>query len=294
MRPSEWPTLLVLCFCYAAWLAVVAWADRLGWLAWPLLAVIITLFSSLQHEVVHGHPFRDRRLNAALVFPALNLFIAYRRFEATHLAHHDDANLTDPRKDPESCYCDPADWRRYGRLRRLLLVANNTLAGRLLLGPALYLWSAWGGDLRRIARGDIDVLRAWLWHLPALLAVLACLVALGTVSVWAYLVCCYAGLSLLMLRTFLEHQAHASVMGRVVIIEERGPLAFLFLNNNLHAVHHRHPGLPWYELPRVYRRNRRAFQALNHGYVYRSYAGILRAYAFRAKEAVPHPLLPVR
>jgi fatty acid desaturase len=30
----------------------------------------------------------------------------------------------------------------------------------------------------------------------------------------------------------------------------------LFLNNNLHAVHHRYPTLPWFELPKRYRTDR--------------------------------------
>jgi len=293
MRQIEWPTIAVLVLCYAAWAGVVAVADRLGWAAWPLLAVTLTLFSSLQHEALHGHPFRNRHLNAALVFPALNLLVPYHRFRALHLAHHDNASLTDPVRDPESCYRDPADWQRYGRPRRSLLMANNTLAGRLLLGPALYLLAFWAGDARRIRRGERDVAVAWLLHLAGALPVLAFLASYGRLSLGTYLICCYGGLSLLMLRTFLEHQAARSVFARVVIIEDRGALAFLFLNNNLHAVHHRYPALPWYALPGIYRRHRRAFLALNGGYVYRSYWQVIRRYAFRAKEPVAHPLLPV-
>ena len=77
---------------------------------------------------------------------------------------------------------------------------------------------------------------------------------------------------------------------RSVIIEDRGPLALLFLNNNLHAVHHKHPKVPWYLLPDLYRREAARFTHLNDGYVYRSYGEIFRRYFFQRKDPVPHPL----
>lgn len=92
------------------------------------------------------------------------------------------------------------------------------------------------------------------------------------------------------IRTFLEHRAHETAQGRTVVIEDTGPLAFLFLNNNLHIVHHMHPGVPWYALPRLYRARRAEFLAANDGYFYRNYLQIFRNYLLRAKDPVPHPL----
>jgi fatty acid desaturase len=66
----------------------------------------------------------------------------------------------------------------------------------------------------------------------------------------------WVGHGLLRIRTFLEHRAHEAARARTVIIEDRGPLSVLFLNNNFHAVHHMHPAVPWYRLPAVYRANR--------------------------------------
>jgi len=68
----------------------------------PLLALVITLHSSLQHEVIHGHPTKWAVVNALLVWPAIGLFIPYARFRDSHLAHHQDARLTDPYDDPET------------------------------------------------------------------------------------------------------------------------------------------------------------------------------------------------
>ena len=73
------------------------------------------------------------------------------------------------------------------------------------------------------------------------------------------------------------------------MIEDRGFLAFLFLNNNFHVVHHSHPRVPWYRLPQLYAKNRERFLTRNGGYVYRSYADIFRRHLLRRKDPVPHP-----
>lgn len=290
-RGVEWPTLGLLVGTYALWaLALFGMSQVSLWLAVPLAGWAIAQHSSLQHEAIHGHPFRDARLNAALVFPALALVIPYARFRDTHLAHHQDAILTDPYDDPESNYMAERDWVSIPGWLRAVLRVNNTLAGRLLIGPmvgqAFWLLSDW-----RLARkGDRAVIRGWLWHLPAMAAALA-LVALSPMPIWAYLVAAYVGLSLLKIRTFLEHQAHEKARGRTVIIEDRGPLALLFLNNNLHVVHHMHPRVPWYRLPELYRSNRARYLGVNDGYRYGSYGEIFRRYLWAAKDPVPHPLL---
>ena len=290
----EWPTFGLIFATYALFLACLFWLPQAS-VALAVLALIpvIALQSSLQHEVIHGHPFAERRLGEALVFVSLNLAIPYLRFRDTHLAHHMDATLTDPYDDPESNYLDPAVWARLPRGLRALLQANNTLLGRMLLGPAIGQAVFMAADWRAIRAGDKAVLRGWLWH-AALSGCVVALVLASPLPLWAYLVACYGGLSVLKIRTFLEHQAHERARGRTVIIEDRGPLAFLFLNNNLHVVHHMHPKLPWYRLPRIYFNNREAYLSRNAGYSYRSYGQIFRSHLLRAKDPVPHPLYPPR
>ena len=109
---------------------------------------------------------------------------------------------------------------------------------------------------------------------------------------WAYLLAAWIGHALLKIRTFLEHRAHEAARARTVVIEDRGPLALLFLNNNLHVVHHMHPAVPWYRLPALYAANRDHYIRRNDGYIYRNYLEIFRAHLFRAKDPVPHPLMP--
>jgi fatty acid desaturase len=290
----EWPTVVLLVATYGIWAAattlVAGWSLPLGIL---LTAVAIAQFSSLQHEVLHGHPFRSQAVNEALVFPALTMFVPYLRFRDMHLAHHHDPVLTDPYDDPESNYHDPAVWARLPALLRSLLKANNTLLGRMVLGPAVGTFLLCRGDLAAVRAGDRAVLRAWGMHAAGLALVLGWLVLTGGMPVLAYAAAAYIAFGILKIRTFLEHRAHEAARARTVIIEDRGPLALLFLNNNLHVVHHMHPSVPWYRLPAMYRAGREHYLRRNDGYLYRSYAEIFVRYFLRAKDPVPHPLWPL-
>ncbi len=290
-KSIEWPTLALLALCYAVWGIGTTWAA-----AWflPLGMVLVTLsaalHSSLSHEALHGHPTRLRWLNEALVFPALSLCIPYIRFRDTHLAHHQDAILTDPYDDPESNYLDASVWERLSPWTQAVLNLNNRLLGRLLIGPIVSQMAFMTADWRAIRAGDRAVLRGWLWHIPALALVIWWMAALGRMPVWAFVLSTYVAISILKIRTFLEHQAHLRARGRTVIIEDRGLLSVLFLNNNLHVVHHMHPKLPWYRLPALYFANRDRYLARNDGYMFPSYGAIFRRYLFKAKDPVPHPL----
>ncbi|NOD78030.1 MULTISPECIES: fatty acid desaturase [unclassified Ruegeria] len=291
-QSPEWGTLFLIIACYGAWLAGLFWLASLSvWLAVPALAVVAALHSSLTHEALHGHPFRTKWVNEALMALPLTLFIPYNRFRDLHLAHHQDAALTDPYDDPESNYLDPKVWSTLPRGLQKLLAVNNTLLGRMVLGPAigqvLFLRDEWRGA----RHWDKDILLAWALHLPGA-AVVLWVVAQSSMPVWAYLISAYFGLGLLKIRTFLEHRAHEKSRARTVIIEDRGPLAFLFLNNNLHVVHHMNPNAPWYQLPQLYEDGKDRYLACNEAYVYRSYAQIFRQYLLRAKDPVPHPLWP--
>jgi fatty acid desaturase len=281
VRAVEWPTLIVFAATYALWVL----STTVLWTFSPILAVLaaalaIAQFSSLTHEVLHGHPFRSQTLSEALVFPGLTVFVPYLRFKDLHLQHHFDPALTDPYDDPESNYCDPAVWARMPAFTKLILRFNNTL---------IFLASDW----RLMRAGDRRVMLGWALHLPGLALVLTWLSTVAAMPVWAYLVAVYVSMSLLKIRTFLEHRAHEAARARTVIIESRGPLSLLFLNNNFHVVHHMHPAVPWYKLSALYFGNRDHYLRRNEGYVYRNYAEIVRQFLFRAKDPVPHPVFPV-
>jgi len=290
-RAVEWPTLAMIAGCYGLWALASVFVYPLSpVLSVLLLGILIAFHGSLTHEVLHGHPFKTQAWNEAMMFPALGLWIPYNRFRDLHLAHHQDQRLTDPFDDPESNYLDPGVWEKLPRWKQQVFALNNTLLGRMVLGPivgqALFMQSEW----QAARAGDRAVLLAWALHLPGVVMVLAWVHFVTDLPIWAYLLAAHIGLGLLKIRTFLEHQAHERARGRTVIIEDRGPLAFLFLNNNLHVVHHMHPRVPWYRLPQLYRDNKSRYLDRNDGYRYTSYGEVFRKFLFRAKDPVAHPL----
>lgn len=219
----------------------------------------------------------------------LTLFIPYQRFRDLHLAHHRDETLTDPYDDPESNYLDPKVWTLLRPWQKRILSVNNTLLGRIVLGPGIGQVMFMRDEVHGALRRDDEILRAWAIHLLGVAAVLW-VVSQSLMPIWAYLLSAYFGLGLVKIRTFLEHRAHEDTNARTVIIEDRGLLAFLFLNNNLHVVHHMNPRAPWYRLPALYRADKDRYLTSNKAYVYRSYSEIIRTYLWRAKDPVAHPL----
>jgi fatty acid desaturase len=138
--------------------------------------------------------------------------------------------------------------------------------------------------------GDPAVLRIWLRHCLAVMLLLWLIARFGSLHPAAYLLAAYFGMGLLMVRSFIEHQATEKANQRSVIIETRGPLSLLFLNNNFHSVHHAYPSLAWYRIPAFFRENRSRFLRMNGGYRYESYWEVFRRYGFRAKEPVAYPM----
>lgn len=292
VRTFEWPTLVVLACCYAVWFAATWGNASLGPILLVLfLAPLVTLHSSLQHEALHGHPTRSNSLNEAMVFLPLGLLFPYRRFKALHLRHHNDAALTDPYDDPESFYYAIADWHRLPAWVQKVLDFNNTFLGRFTIGPLVMFVGFVGRDMQLIQGGDRQVARAWLLHIAGVVVVLGWAVGVCGIPAWLYAASAYVGLSILNLRTFAEHQAHETLGGRTVIVEASPLFGLLFLNNNLHYVHHEHPRVPWYRLPELYRAHKAAFQAANESYSFRGYGEMIRRYLFRSKAPVPHPFL---
>jgi fatty acid desaturase len=287
----EWPTIGLAAALYLAFglltyfYAVVPW-----WLLAALGGYLVALHGSLTHEVIHGHPTRLAWLNRLFVLPSLCLVMPFALYRESHLAHHRDENLTDPLLDPESFYLTAERWARIGPVARAVLHANNSLLGRLSLGPLLLTGRVLLGLLRDLARRERDQLLGWAQHGVAVALTLAWVVGVCGLPIWLYLLCfAYPGLALTLLRSFLEHRAHPDVSERTAIVES-GPLgSLLFLNNNLHWLHHRQPGLPWYRLPARWRATREAVLQENGGYYYADYGELFRRYSLRAKEPVVHP-----
>jgi fatty acid desaturase len=285
-RPSaviEWPTWILASIVYGGWLALTYFAGQLPWwVILPAAAWISAWQHSLQHEIIHNHPTRTLWVNTALGFLPLSLWLPYIRYRDLHLIHHRDHLLTDPIEDPESYYLSDQVWQRRGPIARWARRRLNTFAGRILLGPFVTIPLFLIEEIAGLAAGSAARWRVWGFHMLGVIAVLLWVEAVCGIPLWQYLLFfVYPGAALTAIRSFAEHRAAIDPNHRTAIVENAPILGLLFLYNNLHVVHHLHPGLPWYAIPRIYRENRASILGRNNGLVYRGYSDVVRRYLMR-------------
>jgi fatty acid desaturase len=285
----EWPTIALAALIYGAW-AVVTYFHAL--IPLPLRVMIgawlIAWHGSLQHEIIHGHPTPWRRFNTILALPPLAIWLPFEIYRRCHITHHVLEHLTDPARDPESRYLAP-DPGRTARLARSVGRLQQSLLGRLTLGPLVDAWEFLAREVMHLGRGDLDRLRIWALHMTMVVAILAWLRLVCHLSLGQYLLCfVYPGIALSLIRSFAEHRAHPDPAQRTAIVERAPVLGLLFLYNNLHVAHHFRPDLPWYALPALYRRERERLLAANGGLVYDGYADVFRRYLLRPHDELMH------
>ena len=287
----EWPTVLLIAATYGGWLGLTAlYATMPAWVVLPPLAILLTLQSSLQHEILHGHPTRWRGVNRALGNVPLSLWIPFERYRQTHLIHHVDERLTDPLDDPESYYWTPDDWARLHPVARWLVRAQTTLAGRVLIGPVWSILRFWAAEARRLAAGVPGVRRMWLEHLVLTVPVILWVTQVGGMPLGVYVGgAVLPGTGILLIRSFAEHRARPGARERTAIVENARLLGPLFLYNNLHSVHHEEPMIPWYQYNAWYQRHRDRLVRENGGLVYDSYLDVARRYLLWSHDRPEHP-----
>ena len=286
----EWPTVGLIVSVYGVLILLVRFHAVLPWwLILPIGSYAACLHSSLQHEVLHGHPTRNRTVNELLVFVTPHLWLPYGRYRDLHIKHHNALHLTCPVQDPESYYLLPDDWSAMTGFKRALFSFNNTLFGRMLIGPAVGVIQFWSGEIMQMLRGRRDIVRCWSAFVLSSTIVLGFVAWMG-MPIWQYiLLIAYPAISLALVRSFCEHQAAEDVGERTIIVEASRFWSLLFLNNNLHIAHHEKPALPWYRLSGYYAQERENLLAKNKHYLMRGYVEIFRRYFFNAKESVQHP-----
>jgi fatty acid desaturase len=179
-RGVEWPTAGLAVTIYGLWLLATYFYRNLPWLALTALGAWIVAWQlNLQHEIIHGHPTRNRRVNEAIACWPLSLWLPYSIYRSTHLAHHRDANLTDPFEDPESYYWTEAGWRGLGPVWRAIAYAQTTLLGRVAIGPPLLI----GRFVRNLARD------AWRDERGARRTLARHLILCAPVLIWVATIC---------------------------------------------------------------------------------------------------------
>ena len=290
-RPGvEWRTVAVAVGVHGLWLAVVALH---GAVPWPLTVLALGLVSawhgSLQHETIHGHPFRSQRLNALLASLPVSLHLPYLVYRRYHWAHHDCPELTDPTDDSESFYVTARRWESIGPLRRAFLVAHHTLLGRLVLGPPRYIAGVLVHQAREIWRGDRELARWWSAHVVAATALGWFVVAVMGLPLWQYLLgATYLGNALTLMRSYCEHRWVEGATRSAVVRSGRF-FSMLYLYNNLHHVHHADPGVAWYRLPAHAEATGGYEEAAAGAGLYRGYFELARRFLVRPFDHPVHP-----
>lgn len=269
----EWPTVVLAAVIYGGMLALTFLWNRLSpWFILPVGAWLGAWHMSLQHEIIHGHPTRSQRLNDALGFAPIMLWMPYFRYRDSHLGHHRAEWLTDPLSDPESAYHTPERWQQMSRPARWLHLVSVTFLGRPIVGPFVAISSFLRAEIGLVAAGQPRLARIWAGHLAGVALVLCWLVWGCHIHPGSYvLLVVWPGTGLALLRSLVEHQAAVRPQDRTAIVERGGPLALLFLYNNLHVVHHLYPGLPWYRVPAKWLEQKAELMQEHRGSYYRSY-----------------------
>ena len=286
---AEWATWGLVLFVYGAWTGLLLSFPHWHGAAWFVaMTLTLTLHSSLCHELIHGHPTRSDRFNALLGFPPITLIFPYDVFRVDHLRHHNGEIISCPGVDPESFFVCPETWERLSPMRRFIARANMTLAGRLLMGPGTSV-------LHLLRRASVDLVSGpwsrramWISHYALVVTLLVGVQALLGIPWWLYALSAYCSLSLIMLRSFYEHRPDPDPERRSVIQHGCPLTRLLFLNNNYHAVHHRHPELPWIRIPAEFRQNRTAYLRDNGQFEYPGYSRWF-AFLFRPVNSPIHP-----
>ncbi len=286
----EWPTWILLFLTYAAWIALTLnWHLVPGWLLWILGGFTLALHSSLQHEAIHGHPTRSRKLNLALVSPPLLLWLSIEHYYENHSRHHQN-ELTNPESDPESFFVAEDKWKKLPRWRQRILLFNNTFAGRMLIGPWLVMAGVASGETRRLLAGDYRRVGSLVRHAAGVAAMLCWIMAVCEMPFYIYLLAfVWPGTSMMMTRSFLEHRYDPDGAQRTVLVDGCPITRLLFLNNNFHWIHHDRPGLAWYRIPAVARAERERVLERNGHYYYPGYWTIARRFLFRPWTSPVYP-----
>ena len=278
---AEWRTLLVVVAVYGLTvLTVVRYEVLTPWLAIPMLAVLGAWHLSMQHEVLHGHPFKNQFLNDAIGGIPVTLWIPYLAFKKDHHEHH-LSDLTNPALDNESYYVSQEQWDKAGRIRRAAWTANRTILFRIFVWTIVSTMTYVLSVLKRAARNEKSDRLAVVLHVVGVVFVVY-LVLLSNMPLWQFaLGTVYGGRILNAIRPFPEHKYQSGVETRTAMIMAGPFMSLLMLNNNLHVAHHDEPGVPWYGYHKLMNRVNAVERARDAGLLYEGgYAEVFRKFSF--------------
>ncbi|MDA0193261.1 MAG: fatty acid desaturase [Actinobacteria bacterium] len=278
---GEWKTLGVIVAVYGLTVLTVVRYDVLTpWLAIPMLAVLGAWHLSMQHELLHGHPFRNQFINDAIGSIPVTLWNPYLAFKKDHHEHH-KSDLTNPELDNESYYVSQQQWDNAGPIRRAAWTANRTILFRMFVWTIVSTISYVTLVLKRAARNEQGDRLAVVLHVIGVVAVVY-LVSLSSMPLWQFaLGTVYGGRILNAIRPFPEHKYQNGVETKTAMIMAGPFMSLLMLNNNLHIAHHDDPKIPWYRVNELSKRVNAVERAREAGVLYEGgYAEVFRKFSF--------------
>ena len=281
----EWPTWVAIFIVYMLWWivldnhAIIPFASL-------FLILILTFHGSVQHELIHGHPTNNQKINDLLASPPIGLWCPYLIYKYSHLTHHNNANLTIPDSDPESYYVSEERWDGLSKWSQKLAIFNMTLFGRLILGPLWYFVFLRRHMFKSLRRSTLSDAFIWISHELLSLTMLFFIWFFFEFNILIYIGCAYFAQSLTLIRSFYEHRVANNPNHRSVIMKASLPMRMLFLNNSYHLVHHENPRMSWYRLPKEYRNRLDYYHDLNGNFIEPGYIKWFTSYLFKP---VTHP-----
>ena len=277
---------------YTSWFLIIWFHAYIPWYLMILIAgYILAWHFSLQHEAIHGWRGIPRWLRFAVVWPPIGGWFSFELYRKSHSTHHRNTYLTYPGQDTECYYIKTADWDRFNPIWRGVMLFHQTFVGRLLIGPLLRWRKLLIIEFGLLFRGEFRNVPVWLRHFATLAVMFWFVEYVCGMPAWQYVVLCiYPGLSLSLLRAFIEHRWGERPGHRTASVESNWLFGLLFLWNNLHIAHHLHPTMLWYQIPRFYRENKDKLMAHNNHFIFRGYGEIALRWLFKPVFLPAHPM----
>ena len=246
------PTVVLATATFSLWVAVGCLAAE-GvvplWVACLANSIMAYISFTPQHDAVHGsvsiaHPWLNGLVGRMCGIPLFSPFPAFRRL---HLAHHKHTN--DPHRDPDfwsgkgPWYMLPLRWMtqewRYWVVSATV-VKETVKARKREVGITLVVLYSTALALSLNGHGWAVL---WAWLVPSRLA----------------------NTMLAFLFDYLPHRPHQVRLHEDPFKATRNiegqTLAFFFLSQNYHQVHHIFPSVPFYRYLRIWKRHRGWFES---------------------------------
>jgi fatty acid desaturase len=151
----EVPTWILAVAIYGSSFVLIWFHAYVPWWAMIFLGgSAIAWQFSLQHETIHGFRGVPAWFRTFIVMLPLGLRFPYPMYRRSHSLHHRNTYLTVPGQDTATYCVKQGDWARAGKLERAILPFNQTLIGRLLIGPLIRLYKLGQREAGRIRNHD--------------------------------------------------------------------------------------------------------------------------------------------